>query len=123
MIATFKKWKVEVENQTGLKVKFLRSDNGVEYEKLEFKAFCAAEGIRLMRTTPGKERQNGIAERMNRILNERAKSMRIHCRLPKTFLGRCCENSCILYQQGTISSFRFQIPREVWTEKNSTTRT
>ena len=38
-----------------------------------------------MRTVPGKARQNGIAERMNRILNERARSMRIHCGLPKTF--------------------------------------
>jgi hypothetical protein len=28
----FKKWKVMVENETGLKVKKLRSDNGGEYE-------------------------------------------------------------------------------------------
>ena len=53
---TFKKWKAEVENQTGLKVKCLRSYNGGEYEKSEFKAFCVAEGIRLMRTVPGKAR-------------------------------------------------------------------
>ena len=26
VFATFKKWKAEVENQTGLKVKYLRSD-------------------------------------------------------------------------------------------------
>ena len=61
MFATFKKWKAEVENQTGLKVKCLRSDNGREYEKLEFKAFCAAELIKLMRIVPGKARQNGTA--------------------------------------------------------------
>ena len=67
-----------------MKVKCLRSNNGGEYEKLEFKAFCAVEGIRLMRTGPGKARQNGIAERMNRTLNERARSMRLHCGLPKT---------------------------------------
>ena len=85
MFATFKKWKAEVENQTGLKIKCLRSDNGEEYDKLEFKEFCTAEGIRLMRTIPGKARQNGIAERMNRTLNERARSMRIHCGLLKTF--------------------------------------
>ena len=45
------------------------------------KTFCAFEGIRLIRTIPGKARQNGIAERMNR-LNERARSMRIHSELP-----------------------------------------
>ena len=42
---TFKKWKAEVENQADLKVKCLRSDNGGEYDKLEFKAFYTAEGI------------------------------------------------------------------------------
>ena len=84
MFATFKKWKAEVENQTGLKVKCLWSENGGEYDKSEFKEFCAAEEIRLIRTVPGKARQNGIAERMNKTLNERARSMRLHCGLPKT---------------------------------------
>ena len=56
VFAIFKKLKAEVENHTGLKVKFLRSDNGGEHDKLEFKEFCAAEGIRLMRTVPSKAR-------------------------------------------------------------------
>ena len=46
MFETFKKWKAEVENQTGLKVKRLRSDHEEEYDKSEFKTFCAAERIR-----------------------------------------------------------------------------
>ena len=66
VFATFKKWKVEVENQTGLKIKCLGSNNGGEYDMSEFKAFCAGDGIRLMRTVPSKARQNGVAERMNR---------------------------------------------------------
>ena len=41
---TFKKWKAEVENQTGLKVKCLRSYNGGEYDKSEFKAFLCSWG-------------------------------------------------------------------------------
>ena len=85
VFATFKKWKAKVENQTGLKVKCLRSDNEEEYDKSEFKAFCAAERIRLMRTVLGKARQNGTAERIKRTLNKRARSMRIHCMLPKIF--------------------------------------
>ena len=85
VFATFKKWKAEVENQSGLKDKGLRSDNRGEYDKSEFKAFFIAEGIRLMRTVPGKARQNGIAERMNRTLNERARSMKIHVGCPKHF--------------------------------------
>jgi len=47
VFATFKKWKAEVENQTGLK-----SDNEEEYEKSKSKAFFVVEGIRLMRIFP-----------------------------------------------------------------------
>ena len=38
-----------------------------------------------MRTVTGKARQNGVAERMNRTLNERTMSTRIHSGLPNTF--------------------------------------
>jgi hypothetical protein len=34
---TFKKWKVMVENEMGLKVKCLKLDNGREYEDEGFK--------------------------------------------------------------------------------------
>ena len=57
MFATFKKWKAKVENQTDLKIKCLRSDNGGEYDKSEFKTFCAPKRIRLTKTVPSKERQ------------------------------------------------------------------
>jgi len=42
-----------VENETGLKIKKLRSDNGGEYEDKEFKKFCYQSGIKLIRTVPG----------------------------------------------------------------------
>ena len=73
----FKRWKAMVENETGLKIKKLRSDNGGEYEDSEFKKFCYDSGIRLERTVPGTPQQNGVAERMNRTLTERARSMRL----------------------------------------------
>ena len=54
MFATFKKWKAEVENQTYLSVKSLRTDNGGEYDSQEFKEFCAGKGIRMIITVPGR---------------------------------------------------------------------
>ena len=36
----FKVWKTEVENQTGRKIKCLRSDNGTEYKDSKFLEFC-----------------------------------------------------------------------------------
>ena len=50
-----------------------------------FSEYCTARGIRMEKTIPGTPQQNGVAERMNRTLNERARSMRLHAGLPKTF--------------------------------------
>ncbi|OAE18605.1 hypothetical protein AXG93_1923s1620 [Marchantia polymorpha subsp. ruderalis] len=81
----FKKWKAMVENETDLKVKRLRFDNGGKYELGEFKKFCGLNGIHLESTPSGTPQLNVIAERMNMTLTERARSMRIHAGLPKMF--------------------------------------
>ncbi|GJZ62198.1 putative RNA-directed DNA polymerase [Tanacetum coccineum] len=70
---TFKKWKATVENETNLRVKCLKSDNGGEYSSRESIEYCAENGIRMLKTVPETPQQNGVAERMNRTLNERAK--------------------------------------------------
>ncbi|GJW20938.1 retrovirus-related pol polyprotein from transposon TNT 1-94 [Tanacetum coccineum] len=41
----FKHWKILIENQTGRKIKRLRTDNGLEFCSREFEAFCRDEGI------------------------------------------------------------------------------
>ena len=42
---TFLVWKKMLENQTGRKIKVLRSDNGTEYGNDQFSIFCKKEGI------------------------------------------------------------------------------
>ena len=74
-----------VETETGLKVKCLRSDNGGEYIDGGFSEYHVVQGIRMEKTILGTPQQNGVAEHMNRTLNEHVKSMRLHARLPKTF--------------------------------------
>ena len=36
----FKNWKTQVENQAGRKIKYLRTDNRLEYRNKEFIGFC-----------------------------------------------------------------------------------
>ena len=74
-----------VETETCLKVKCLRSDNEGEYIDGGFNEYCAAQGIMMEKTIPGTPQQNGVVERMNRTFNERARSMRLHAGLSKTF--------------------------------------
>ena len=82
---TLKKWKAMAEIEIDLKVKCLRLDNRREYIDGGFNEYCATHGIRMEKIILGTPQLNGVAECMNRTLNECAKSMWLHTRLPKTF--------------------------------------
>ncbi|KAH9323202.1 hypothetical protein KI387_017841, partial [Taxus chinensis] len=56
---TFVKWKPFVENETGLKIKCLRSDNGGEYCNNEFNDYYYKNGIYRKNMVPGTPQQNG----------------------------------------------------------------
>lgn len=119
VFSVFKRWKAMVENETNLKLKCLRSDNGGEYISEEFKRYCADNGIKMEKTIPGTPQQNGIAERMNRTLNERARSMRLHCGLPKTFWADAISTAAFLINRGPSVPLGFKIPEEVWSGKKA----
>ena len=46
VLQRFQEFKALVENQTGMKIRVLRSDNGGEYTSKEFDGFCRQEGIK-----------------------------------------------------------------------------
>ena len=114
---TFRKWKAMVENETGLKIKRVRSDNGGEYRDNRFREFCANNGIKMEKTVPMTPQQNGVAERMNRTLNERARSMRIHAGLPKMFWAEAVNTAAYLINHGPSIPLDGKIPKEVWSGK------
>jgi len=53
----------------------LRKNNGGEFCSKEFEEFCKKCGIAWKKTTPYTPEQNGVVERMNKTLMERARSM------------------------------------------------
>ncbi|GJZ73096.1 retrovirus-related pol polyprotein from transposon TNT 1-94 [Tanacetum coccineum] len=71
----FKEWKQLVENQTGRTVKKLRTDNGLEFCNREFKQLYIESGIARHLTVVGTPQQNGLAERMNRTLMDKVRSI------------------------------------------------
>lgn len=73
------------ENQTGCKIKTIRSDNGTEYVNKEFETFCGKNGILHQRSAPYTPQQNGLAERMNRTLLDRVRCMLLDSKLPRKF--------------------------------------
>lgn len=109
---TFKKWKAIVENETGLRVKCLRLDNGGEYSDKDFKDYCAENEIRMEKTIPGTPQQNGVAERMNRTMNERARSMRIHAGFPNMFWADAINIAAYLINHGPSVPLNQLLPEE-----------
>lgn len=81
----FKMWCEEVENEKKCRVQCLRIDNGLEFLSTEFQVYCRNKGIKRHKTVPGNPQQNGIIERMNRTLLDRARCMLLSSGVPKTF--------------------------------------
>ena len=81
----FKLWKTEVENQTRRKTKCLRSDNGTEYTNSRFTKLCKENGIKRQLTVWKTPQHNGVVERMNRSIAERARWIRLNVRKEKKF--------------------------------------
>ena len=64
-----------VENETDMKIKCLRSDNGGEFTYNEFNEFCETHGIKRQFSTARTPRQNGVVERKNRTAQEATRTM------------------------------------------------
>jgi len=81
----FKSFKALVENESDHKIKCLRSDRGGEFTSNEFFDFCEEHGIRREFSTARTPQQNGVAERMNRIIQQMARAMLDESGTPATF--------------------------------------
>ncbi|KAH9668238.1 hypothetical protein KPL70_021339 [Citrus sinensis] len=110
----FKEWKSLVENQTGKKVKKLRTDNGLEFCNQQFGSYCANEGIMRHRTVKNTPQQNGLAERMNRTLMEKVRCMLIQSRLPKSLWAEVLMTASYLVNLSPSSALDFKTPFEMW---------
>ena len=61
-----------IEKKIGRSIKTLRTDNGLEFVDSKSLQYCASKGIVRHRTCARRPQQNGVAEKMNKTLLERA---------------------------------------------------
>lgn len=100
----------------GKKVKTLRSDNGAEYLSKRFTNYCKDNGILQQLTNVYTPQQNGIAERMNRTLTEKARCLLFDADLPKTFWAEAVNMSAYIINK-SVNSCSNKPPEELWTGK------
>ena len=72
VLDVFKEFHAKVERETGKKLKSVKADNGGEYRG-PFEKYCKVHGIRLEKTPSKTPQHNGVAERMNRTIEERVR--------------------------------------------------
>lgn len=117
IISVFIKFKEEVENETEKKINILRSDNGKEYCNKDFSDFLAASGIKHQTSTPYTPEQNGVAERMNLTLVERAKCMLFEANLEKIYWAEAVGTAAYITNRSPSRVLAEVTPYEKWTGK------
>lgn len=111
----FAEWKVLVENQTGKKIKCLRTDNGLEFCNKRFDELCKKSGIKRHKTCAYTPQHNGVSERMNRTIIDKVRCMLSETGLQKKFWDHAASTDVYLINRSPNSSIEIKIPEEVWT--------
>ncbi|KAL0403952.1 UNVERIFIED_CONTAM: Retrovirus-related Pol polyprotein from transposon TNT 1-94 [Sesamum radiatum] len=109
----FKEFRLEVENQTGHKIKILRLDRGGEYLSRELLDYLKENGILSQWTPPGMPQLNGVSIRRNRILLDMVQSMMSFTELPLSFWGYALETAAKLLNMAPSKNMA-QTPYQIW---------
>ncbi|KXJ70186.1 hypothetical protein RP20_CCG024535 [Aedes albopictus] len=84
---------------TGEKDKRFTSDKGKEYVNRQMKQFLCRSDIHHEMTVPDNPEQNGLAERMNRTVVEKARSMLCDAHLEKRYLAEAVATASYVINQ------------------------
>nr|GEY67718.1 retrovirus-related Pol polyprotein from transposon TNT 1-94 [Tanacetum cinerariifolium] len=115
----FKEWNQLAENQTGRTVKKLRTDNGLEFCNREFEQLCIESGIDRHLIVVGTPQQNGVAERMNRILMDKVRCLLIQSGLLKTFWTEATCTAAYLINRSPSRAIEKKTHMEMWSGHRS----
>lgn len=110
----FKNFKSLVENQKERKIKCLRTDNGGEFCGNEMEKFLRSNGIVHQTTNAHTPEQNGMLERMNRSIVEKAKCLLFDAKLNIKFWAEAVNTSVYLKNRSIAAGLSDKTPFEMW---------
>lgn len=106
------------ENETGMKLKALRSDNGGEFVGNSLREWLENRGIKHEFSPAWTPQCNGLVERMNRSIIEMTRSIINDCKIPMDFWGEAvCAAAHIKNRVRT--SVHGRTPYEVWFKRRA----
>jgi hypothetical protein len=89
-----KKLLKRVQNEFDAKVKRIRNDNGIEFKNTQIEDYLDEEGIMHEFSAPYTPQQNGVAERKNRTLIEKARIMLDEYKSSERFWAEAVNTAC-----------------------------
>lgn len=107
-------WKALVENQCKQRLLNLRSDNGGEFTSSDFKHQMAVLGVSLQTTPPYSPESNSIAERFNRTVQEKTRTIMLAAALPSFLWGEILQAANMIRNMSPVSHLS-STPFELWT--------
>lgn len=117
ILEIFKNYKRKVENQLNHTIKAIRTDNGKEYCNSNFDSYLARCGIIHQTSTPYTPQQNGLAERMNRTLVEKARCMIFYANLEKQVWAEAVATAAYIANRSPTKVLGNTTPFKMWTGK------
>jgi transposase InsO family protein len=84
----------QAQNEFGLRIKKIRSDNGTEFKNSQIEGFLEEEGIKHEFSSPYTPQQNGVVDRKNRTLLDMARTMLDEYKTPDRFWTEAINTAC-----------------------------
>jgi transposase InsO family protein len=112
----FRKFLAWAENQTSERLLTLHSDRGGEYLSGAFRMILDEKGIEHKLTMPHSPQQNGLAERWNRTLLDKARAFLHSAGLSLGFWECAVDTAVHTYNRTPTRSIGWRTPHELWTD-------
>ena len=99
----FKEFKDLVENQQSTRIKRLRSDNGGEFCSMEMENYLKKNGIVHQKTNAYTPEQNGLCERYNRSIVEKARCLLFDAQFDKQLWAEAVNTAVYLKNRSPVA--------------------
>lgn len=114
VLDAFMIFKTLMENQTEKRIKILRTDGGGEYTSKDFEHVCEKNGIKREMSNADTPQQNGVAERANRSILEKARCMIFDAKLGNSFWAEACSMAVHIMNRTPRMLLNNKTPELLW---------
>ncbi|CAI7907301.1 unnamed protein product [Closterium sp. NIES-53] len=119
----FRTWLPLAERESDTKLKAFQCDGAGEYRSTEFTTYLQERGIRRLFSLPHAHQQGGVAERLNRTLQEKMRALLAQAQLGPLYWPFAMDHATLLHNLLSSSALPNNAsPHLLWTGKLGTTK-